>query len=79
MVGGKLLCTYMQDPSHHVYMYDLLEKIQEISLPSFEAFMIWRKKKDKEVFYTFTSFTYPPSITGIIWKPILQLCSAAAK
>ena len=64
MVGGKLICSYMQDASHHVYLYDLRgNKLREIALPSFgSVFGFTGKKKDKEVFYTFTSFTYPPSI-----------------
>jgi prolyl oligopeptidase len=64
MVGGKLICKYMQDASNHVYLYDLHgNKLREIALPSFgSAYGFSGKKKDMEVFYTFTSFTYPPSI-----------------
>ena len=64
MVGGRLICKYMQDASNHVYLFDLRgNKLREIALPSFgSVFGFSGKKKDKEVFYTFTSFTYPPSI-----------------
>ncbi len=64
MVDGRLICTYMQDASHHVYVYDLRgNKLREIALPAVgSVFGFSGKKKDTEVFYTFTSFTYPPSI-----------------
>jgi prolyl oligopeptidase len=54
----------MQDASHHVYLYNLEgKKIREVGLPTFgSVFGFGGKKKDTEVFYTFTSFTYPPSI-----------------
>ncbi len=61
---GKLLCTYMQDASQHVYLFDLNgKKLNEVSLPTFgSVYGFGGKKRDTEVFYTFTSFTYPPSI-----------------
>lgn len=64
LVGGKILATYMQDASMHVYQYDMKGKQErKIELPGvgtvggFDG-----KKEDKEVFYTYTSFTYPPTI-----------------
>ncbi|MDP4219128.1 MAG: prolyl oligopeptidase family serine peptidase [Bacteroidota bacterium] len=64
LVDGKLVCTYMQDASQHVYFHDLKGKmLSEVQLPTFgSVFGFSGRKKDTEVFYTFTSFTYPPSI-----------------
>jgi prolyl oligopeptidase len=54
----------MKDVAHRVYVYDLNGKFErEVELPTlgtvdgFEG-----EKSDKEVFYTFTSFTFPPTI-----------------
>jgi prolyl oligopeptidase len=62
--GGKLFAIYMKDVAHRVYVYDLNGKFErEVELPTlgtvdgFEG-----EKSDKEVFYTFTSFTFPPTI-----------------
>ncbi len=62
--GGKLICTYMQDASHHVYLFDLEgRKLNEIKLPAIGSVSGFSgKKSDKEVFYTFNSFTYPYTI-----------------
>jgi len=63
-IGGKLIVTYLQDASSKVsvftedgnYLYD-------IKLPTLgTVFGFSGKNKDKETFYTFTSFTYPPII-----------------
>ena len=62
--GGKLFLTYLQDVSSHVYQYSYDgEKEMEIPLPAVgtaSGFGGWAD--DKEVFFTFTSFTYPPTI-----------------
>lgn len=62
--GGKLFLNYLQDVSSHVYQYTLEGvKEHEVELPSigsaggFDGY-----RDDKEVFFTFTSFTYPPTI-----------------
>ncbi len=64
LVGGKMFVSYLKDASTHVFQYDLngnLEK--EIELPAIgSAFGFAGKKEDKILFYTFTSFTYPPTI-----------------
>ncbi|MGZ5304906.1 MAG: prolyl oligopeptidase family serine peptidase, partial [Bacteroidia bacterium] len=64
IVGGKIIATYMQHASMHVYQHDMTGKLErKIELPGvgtvggFDG-----KKEDKEVFYTYTSFTYPPTI-----------------
>ncbi len=62
--GGKLFLTYLQDVSSHIYQYSYDgEKEIEIPLPAVgtaSGFGGWAD--DKEVFFTFTSFTYPPTI-----------------
>lgn len=64
MVNGKLICTYMQDASHHVYIHDLTGiRLNEVKLPTFGSVVgFGGRKRDSEVFYTFTSFTYPTTI-----------------
>ena len=62
--GGKLFVTYLKDVTSRVYVYDLNGKMErEVKLPSLGTaggFGGW--KDDKSVFYTFTSFTFPPTI-----------------
>jgi prolyl oligopeptidase len=62
--GGKLFLNYLQDVSSHIYQYSYEGvKEREIMLPSIgSAGGFGGYKDDKEVFYTFTSFTYPPTI-----------------
>ncbi|HYM19717.1 MAG TPA: prolyl oligopeptidase family serine peptidase [Candidatus Kapabacteria bacterium] len=63
-VGGKLIATYMKDASNHVYVFDLNgKKLYEVGLPTIgSASGFGGKKKETEVFYTFSSFTYPGTI-----------------
>lgn len=64
MAGGKLFALYLKDVATHVYQHSLdgsLEK--EIMLPSLgTAGGFGGKWDDTHLFYTFTSFTYPPTI-----------------
>lgn len=62
--GGKLFLNYLQDVSSHVYQYSYEGvREREIMLPAIgSAGGFGGYKDDKEVFYTFTSFTYPPTI-----------------
>ena len=64
MVDGKFIATYMKDASNHAYVYDLTGKqLHEITLPTIGSVGgFGGKKKNKEVFYTFSSFTYPATI-----------------
>lgn len=64
IVDGKLITTYMKDASHHVYIYNLNGTLRnEVTLPSVGSVTgFGGKTTDKEVFYTFTSFTYPQAI-----------------
>ncbi len=64
VVGGKMFVSYLKDASTHVFQYDLSGNPEkEIELPALgSAFGFSGKKEDKFLFYTFTSFTYPPTI-----------------
>ncbi|MDD8019919.1 MAG: prolyl oligopeptidase family serine peptidase [Acidobacteriota bacterium] len=62
--GGYLFGTYLQDAQTKVYQFKPEgELIREIELPAIGTavgFGGWRD--DKFIFYTFTSFNYPPAI-----------------
>ena len=63
LIGGKLILTYEKDASQHVYIYSLEGKqLSEVSLPTLGSVSFSGKKDEKESFYAFTSFTFPPSI-----------------
>ncbi len=63
-VGGKLIATYLKDASHHVYVYDMSGNLEkEIELPGIGSVGGFAgKRNSEEVFYTFSSFTTPPTI-----------------
>ena len=62
--GGKMFTLYLKDVTSRVYQYDYSgNKEREIELPdlgSAEGF--YGNHDDTILFYSFTSFTYPPSI-----------------
>jgi prolyl oligopeptidase len=62
--GGKLFASYLKDASSKVYQLSMDGKAeQEIKLPAIgSAGGFSGEKTDKELFYTFTSFTYPTTI-----------------
>jgi prolyl oligopeptidase len=62
--GGKLFAHYMKDAAKHVYQYDNTGKFEsEIILPGLgNASGFEGQKSDKEIYYSYTSFTYPPTI-----------------
>ncbi len=62
--GKKLFVTYMKDVSSRVHMYSLDGKSEgEVKLPALgTASGFDGKKEDNFVFYTFSSFTFPPTI-----------------
>jgi len=64
VVGGKLFTSFLKDASTHIYQYDLAGNLEkEIPLPALgTAAGFGAKKEDTLAFYTFTSFTYPPTI-----------------
>jgi len=62
--GGKLFCHYLKDVTTRIYQYALDGTLErEIELPGLgSAGGFGGKKEDKTLFYTFTSFNYPPVI-----------------
>jgi prolyl oligopeptidase len=63
-VGGQLYCSYLEDVTTRVYQHDLTGKLmKEIELPGLgNAYGFSGKRDNKILFYTFTSFTFPPTI-----------------
>jgi len=63
-VGGKLFATYLKDVTTRAYVYNLDGKLEnEIQLPGLgTASGFGGRNDDKFLFYSFTSFNYPPTI-----------------
>lgn len=63
IIGGKLFLNYLQDASHHLYAYDTKgKKLFEVELPTIGTVGISGNMDENEAFYTFTSYTFPPTI-----------------
>ena len=63
VIGGKWILTYGQDASDHAYIYSLEgQREREIQLPTFGSVSFSGEKKERNCFYTFTSFTFPAVI-----------------
>lgn len=62
--GGKLFATYLENAMNKLYQFDYNGSNKtNIELPSpGSAGGLGGKEDDKTLFYTFTSFTYPPTI-----------------
>jgi prolyl oligopeptidase len=62
--GGKLFATYLKDVTTRAYVHTLDGKLEnEIKLPGLGAAGgFGGRSDDREVFYTYTSFDYPPAI-----------------
>jgi prolyl oligopeptidase len=62
--GGNLFCNYLKDAVSLVQQYDLAGKlIREIELPGIgTAAGFGGKRNEMELYYTFTSYVYPPTI-----------------
>jgi prolyl oligopeptidase len=62
--GGKLFAEYLKDACTKVYQYNLNGTLEhEIELPGLgTASGFGGQKTDKEFYYTYTSFLYPPCI-----------------
>jgi len=62
--GGKLFARYLKDVSSRVYIYSLNGKLEnEVKLPALGvAGGFGGERDEKVVFYSFTSFTFPPTI-----------------
>jgi len=62
--GGKLFVTYLEDVTTRAYVYSLDGKLEnEIPMPGLgSGGGFGGRDDDKFVFYSFTSFNYPPTI-----------------
>ena len=62
--GGKLFARYLKDVTTRAYVYDMNGKLEnEVELPGLgTAGGFGGERDEKFVFYTFTSFIFPPTI-----------------
>jgi len=62
--GGKIFANYLKDATSLVIQFDMNGKVERtIKLPGVgTASGFGCKKEEKELYYTFTSYVYPPSI-----------------
>lgn len=62
--GGKLFVTYLKDVTSRCYQYSMDGKLEnEIKLPGLGTVSgLGGNADDKAIFYTYTSFNYPPTI-----------------
>ncbi len=81
--GGSIFASYMVDVKSKILQYDYNGKlIREVELPTIgSATGFGAEKAEKELFYSFTSFTYPNTIfkydivsgkSDIYWKPAID-------
>jgi prolyl oligopeptidase len=63
--GDKLILVYSKDAAHHAYVSDYSGNIlSEIKMPTYGTVAFEAERNKDDVFYSFTSFTYP----SIIYK-----------
>lgn len=62
--GGYIFCSYLKDAVSKVYQHDMTGKlVREIELPGLgTADGFYAKKEDKELYYTYASYTQPTTI-----------------
>jgi prolyl oligopeptidase len=62
--GGFLFCNYLKDANTKIYQHNLDGSlVREIELPALGTAGGFGGRRDEKIlFYTFTSFTYPPTI-----------------
>ena len=62
--GGKIFAEYLKDATSYILQYSMKGKLEhEIKLPSVgTASGFGGKKEEKDTYYTFTSYIYPPTI-----------------
>jgi prolyl oligopeptidase len=63
-LGGRLFATYLKDVASHVYVYSYSGQLEnEIELPGAGSATGFRGNRgDKDAFFLYTSFNYPPSV-----------------
>ena len=63
MAGDKMIVTYMENIANHAYLLDGNgNKIREIKLPTVGSVGFSSSHKHNEVFYSFSSYTFPGTI-----------------
>ena len=63
LANGKMIVTYDKDAANHAYVYTMDgEQLHEIALPTYGSVGFSSKYEEPEVFYAFTSFTFPTTI-----------------
>ncbi|MFO0840201.1 MAG: prolyl oligopeptidase family serine peptidase [Phycisphaerae bacterium] len=64
LVNDMFVATYLKDAATQVKVFDMTGKhLRDVALPGIgSAAGFGGKRKDKETFYSFTSFNYPPTI-----------------
>ena len=62
--GGKIFANYLKDATSLVLQYDMGGNLERtVTLPGVgSASGFYAKKSEKELYYTFTSYIYPPTI-----------------
>lgn len=61
--GDKLIVSYEKDASSRAYIYTRDGKqLKEVEFPTYGSASFSASKDNDEVFYTFTSFTYPAAV-----------------
>ncbi|MBL8136705.1 MAG: S9 family peptidase [Acidobacteria bacterium] len=62
--GGKLFASYLKDVTSRSYVFDLAGRLEhEIALPGPGTVSgLGGRRDDTDIFYTYTSFNYPPTI-----------------
>ena len=63
LAAGKMIVTYDKDAANHAYVYTMDgQQLHEIALPTYGSVGFSSKYEEPEVFYAFTSFTFPTTI-----------------
>jgi prolyl oligopeptidase len=63
MLGDRFVVTWQIDARHAVRVYDLKGTFErEIGLPTLGSVGFASRRRDREGFYSFTSFTYPSAV-----------------
>ena len=63
LAGDKFILIYDKDAAHHAYVYNRDGRlIREIDFPTFGSVNITSDRRHPEVFYKFTSFSYPGTV-----------------
>jgi len=62
--GGRIFANYLKDATSLVMQYDMDGNLERtVTLPGVgSASSFYAKKSEKELYYTFTSYIYPPTI-----------------